>query len=256
LANLPSLTGRPASKMLAITVASCLLVACAGTTAPTVGSQAPQQSVAASTVAVASQSTTPSAAPTPTIAPFTSVTSVNFKPTLTLPKVSSTWSLHEDTPGTFILQTNSPIMAADGSPSAVYVLNHGMVHPAGCGNPADPRHDAKQMTATLVGLPGLIASRPKAITLAGRSGYVVEVHVAPTWKKTCVGTTPGVQLLHSLPPTSDPSFDDGIGVGTLTAMYLLDRPEGGVMTIQVDDQTGGRDLAAYRSVVETLQLQP
>jgi hypothetical protein len=112
------------------------------------------------------------------------------------------------------------------------------------------------MTATLVGLPGLVSSKPKGITLAGRRGFVVEVHVAPTWKQTCIGTTPGVQLLHSLPPTSDPTFDDGIGVGTFTAMYLLDRPEGGVMAIQIDDQSGGHDLAADRAVVETLRLAP
>jgi hypothetical protein len=191
-------------------------------------------------------------APGPTIAPFTSITSVQFMPTLTFPNVPSGWAIDEDTPGTFILQTNSPIKAADGSSSAVYVLTHGMVHPAGCRNPVDTHQDAKQMTATFIGLPGLIASVPKAITLLGRSGYVVEVHVATTWNETCIGTTPGVQLLHSLPPTSDPTFDDGIGVGTSTAMYLLNRPEGGVMTIQVDDQTGGQDLAAYRSVVESV----
>lgn len=37
-------------------------------------------------------------------------------------------------------------------------------------------------------------------------------------------------------------------------MSLLDRPEGGVMTIEIDDQTGDHDLAAYRSVVESIQI--
>jgi hypothetical protein len=171
-------------------------------------------------------------------------------------QVPSGWTLHEDTLGTFVLFAPSVQTSADGSRSAIYVLNHGMVHPAGCGTPVDPHQDAKQMTATLVGLAGLMASQPKAITLAGRSGYVVEVHVVPTWKESCIGTTPGVALLHSLPPTSDPSFDDGIGVGTATAMYLLDRPDGGVMPIEIDDQSGGDDLATYRVVGETIQFGP
>ncbi len=84
----------------------------------------------------------------------------------------------------------------------------------------------------------------------------MEVHVAPTWKGSCVGTIPGVELLHGLPPTSDPTFDSGIGVGTSSAIYLLDRPEGGVMTIEIDDQSGGHDLAAYRAVAETMQFVP
>jgi hypothetical protein len=137
----------------------------------------------------------------------------------------------------------------------VIVLNHGMVHQAGCGEPVDRHQDATQMTAALVALPGLVTSIPRPITLAGRRGFLVEVHVKPTWKTACHGTHNGVELLHSLPPTSDPTFDDGIGIGTATALYLLDRPEGGVMTIQIDDQTGGRNLPAYEALVGTLQLQ-
>jgi hypothetical protein len=241
--------------VLSITVA-CLAVACGGTAVPTAGSQGPTAIVAASSGPSPATSTTASAASRPTIAPFKSETSVEFKPTLTLRNVPSTWSLHEDTPGTFILETDTQVTAADGSPSAIYVLNHGMVDPPGCAEPVDRHEDAKQMTATLVALPGLIASKPKGITLAGRPGFLTEIHVNPTWTTACHGTGNGVELLHSLPPTSDPTFDDGIGIGTFTALYLLDRPEGGVMTIQVDDQSGGHDLAAYESVVETLQLQP
>ena len=39
-------------------------------------------------------------------------------------------------------------------------------------------------------------------------------------------------------------------------MYLLDRPEGGVMTIQIDDQSGGHDLAADRryTVIEGVEV--
>ena len=111
------------------------------------------------------------------------------------------------------------------------------------------------MTASLVARPGIVASKPKPVTLAGRRGFLTEIHVSPTWKQACEGTNNGIELLHSLPPTSDPTFDDGIGVGTSTALYLLDRPEGGVMTIQIDDQSGGHDLAAYEALVETLQLK-
>jgi hypothetical protein len=252
VANLTSTAVHRAQSTLALTVASCLVAACAGAASPSVSSQA----AVAPTVAVASPSPAKSAVPRPTRAPFEAVISGTFKPTLTLPMVPFTWSVHDDTLGTFILYTGSSLTAADGSPSAVYVLTHGMIYPAGCGNPVDSHQDSKQMLATLIGLPGLVSSKPKAITLAGRRGFVVEVHVAPTWKKACIGTTPGVQLLHSLPPTSDPSFDDGIGVGTLTAIYLLDRPEGGVMIIQIDDQSGGHDLAGDRAVVETMRLAP
>jgi hypothetical protein len=251
ITNLPSTAIHRALSTLAVTVASCVVAACAGGVVPSLGSQ-----VVAPTIAEASPSPAYSAAPSPTIAPFMAVVSSAFKPTLTLPMVPSTWRVDDDTLGTFNLSTGSPLLATDGSPSAVYVLTHGMIHPAGCGDAVDIHQDAKRMLATLVGLPGLVSSQPRAITLAGRRGFVVEVHVAPTWKEACVGTTPGVQLLHSLPPTSDPSFDDGIGVGTLTAIYLLDRPEGGVMIIQIDDQSGGHDLAADRAVVETMRLAP
>jgi len=174
---------------------------------------------------------------------------------VTFPKVPSAWSL-DDTAGTFILDTGGGVTAADGSASAVYVLNHGMIHPTGCVQPIDTHQNATQMIAALVALSGLVASKPQAITVGGRKGFVTEIHVVPTWKEACVGTVPGVELLHGLPPTSDPPFDNGIGVGTSTAVYLLDRHDGGVMTIQIDDQTGGRELRGYRSVVEMLQLQP
>jgi hypothetical protein len=239
-----------ARAVAAVAILSSVAAACSGTAAPT-------HAVAVPTVAISSQSTTRSAAPTPTTAAFKSETSVQFKPTLTIAEVPSAWSVEDDTPGTFIFDTGSEMTAKDGSKSAVYVLNHAMITPAGCANPVDTHQNATQMTATLVSLPGLVSSTPKAITIAGRRGFLIEVHVDPTWAKPgCVGTEPGVALLHSLPPTSDPSFDDGIGIGTFTAIYLLNRPEGGVMTIQIDDQSGGQALASYESIVETMQLQP
>jgi len=230
-------------------VAAWLAAACSGTASP-------NQSVALSTDPVSSPSTAITAKPRPTLPPFKTIVSAEFKPTLTIAMVPSTWSLEDDSTGTFILDTGSEVTAADGSRSAVYVLNHGMIAPAGCANPVDKHENAQQMTARLVSLAGLVSTTPKAITIAGRAGYRVEVHVAANWTKACVGTFPGIELLHSLPPPDQTSFDDGIGIGTFTALYLLDRPEGGVMPIQIDDQSGGQQLAAYESLIETIQLQP
>jgi hypothetical protein len=252
-----------------VVLASALLVvaACSGAapaasptaspaSAPSLTPTASAASAPSVTATTPVPSTVASVAPSPSIAAFTSQTSTVFKLKLMIPKVPSTWSVEDDTPGTFIFDTGSPSTAPNGSTSAVYILNHGMIAPAGCDHPVDKHQNAQQMMAGLVALPGLVSTKPAAISIGGRHGFVTEVHVAPTWNKPCQRTGNGVELLHSLPPTSDPPFDSGISIGTSTAMYLLDRPQGGVMTIQIDDQTGGKDLGSYRSVVETMQLQP
>jgi hypothetical protein len=242
-------------RLLGTVVLLSVLAACSGpstvsttTGEPTVGSSSAASSTSPTTGIASSTILPPSAS-----AGFTK--SSQFRPPIAF-EVPPYWTVHEDTEGTFVLFAPSTKTAADGSPSAIYVLTHGMVTPAGCPNPIDTGERAADMVTTLRNLPGLVSTKPQAIAVAGLGGFVVELHVAPTWNKACVGTIPGVQLLHGLPPTEDPSFDSAIVLGGAAAVYLLDRPQGGVMAIEIDDQSGGNDLAGYRAVAETMRFAP
>src|SRR5690349_6313664 len=93
-----SMRAQRVSAITALTMATYLAVACGATVTPTNSSQG----VAASTDSVPGPSTPASFAPGPTIAPFKLEKSVEFKPTVTFPKVPSAWSLDDDTAGTFI----------------------------------------------------------------------------------------------------------------------------------------------------------
>jgi hypothetical protein len=105
------------------------------------------------------------------------------------------WKMFEDEPGQFGLA----LVANDGP--CVCVWRDVAVAMAGksCLQIPEPGvgRSAKEITAWLADREGLVTSKPKAVSVGGLSGYLIDIKMDPSWKGTCPFSkgSPGVPLL-------------------------------------------------------------
>ena len=102
--------------------------------------------------------------------------------------------------------------------------------------------------------PGLKTTAPKAVSVGGLKGVVLDVRLADGWKKSCpyANGAPMVPLIRGLAPSD---FDHSMIPGLAIRQYLLD-DAGAVLGIEVDDVTGGSHLDQYSDVVDTFRFAP
>jgi len=125
--------------------------------------------------------------------PAGTYTSEVFKTPLTY-TVPAGWKMFEDEPGQFGLA----LVANDGP--CVCVWRDVAVAAKSCVEEPEPGvgRSAKAITTALAHRKGLVTSKPKAVTVGGLSGYLIDIKLNPTWKDTCsdrsVPTLVGTEL--------------------------------------------------------------
>jgi hypothetical protein len=87
--------------------------------------------------------------------------------------------------------------------------------------------------------PGLMVSEPLAVTVGGLDGVQLDLQLDPAWKETCAFSEP----LPTVPLIIRRAEIGGYAVGMLPDVsmrwYVLDRGDGGVMIVDIDDGPSG-----------------
>jgi hypothetical protein len=121
--------------------------------------------------------------------PAGTYTSEVFKTPLTY-TVPAGWKMFEDEPGQFGLA----LVANDGP--CVCVWRDVAVAAKSCAESPEPGvgRSAKEITAALAAREGLVTSKPKAVTVGGLNGYLIDIKMDPTWKGTCSFSSDGASV--------------------------------------------------------------
>ena len=221
----------------------------------------------------------PTSSPTPTVgAPTTSVsseppecpnpegqaclgaisagtyTTTVFEPQL-MYTVPTGWSNFEDTPGNFLLVPPSfDLPGVNGGTSDFIGVYAAVAAPNGCDSGT-----AEGVVTTYEGLtnwvrryPAISLTKFHAVTVGGLHGVVMDVRIAPTWKRTCPysGGQRVAPLITGLSPTG---LDHNVGPGNATRLYLLDNA-GVALCVEVVDIRDAHHLDRYSGIVDQLKF--
>jgi hypothetical protein len=112
--------------------------------------------------------------------PAGTYTSEVFKTPLTY-TVPAGWKMFEDEPGQFGLA-----LVANDHP-CVCVWRDVSAAAKSCAESPEPGvgKSAKDITTWLAKRKGLVTTKPKAVTVGGLSGYLIDIKMDPAWKGTC-----------------------------------------------------------------------
>ena len=99
--------------------------------------------------------------------------------------------------------------------------------------------------------PGLVVKDAHAAALGGLKGYRLDLRLAKGWKQHGCTGEPDVPLLVGVPPSD---FVNTILGRVAIRLYLLDR-NGGTLSVEVDDVSGGSRLASYQPVIDSLSVR-
>lgn len=192
---------------------------------------------------------TPTQAPDPTPIPLRAGT---YRSTLLEPTISYTlpagWQLYADTRTWFELVPQGP----DNRSINVFVRPKAPKMMTGCVAVADETvgPTASDLLAWLAAHPALEVSKPKAATVAGLPGTVVDVALDYRWTKYCPWHSMGAA-------TSMLLFgDDGSDILPVTStshsrLYVADLPTGGTLVIDVDHHNGW-DLDSFQAAAQPI----
>ncbi len=254
---------------------SLVLAACAaGVSTTPSATGAAQASIAPSATRSADAATgraTPSASPTPactnpeggvclnTVKAGT-YTTAELVPQLTY-TVPDAWQNLEDTPGNFLLVAPGYSLEGVNAGGSDFIGVYTSVRAENrkCGSEQEASSDEPNVAHTPAAMakefqnrPGVVATKPKAVSIGGLSGLVMDLRMAADWKGTCFfAQSPYVQLIGGAPPSS---LDHGLGPGLTMRLYLLARGDT-TLAIEVDDFAEGAHLDGYSKIVETMQLE-
>lgn len=220
---------------------------------------------AANSTSVASASASPTATPRPvcpvpdggtclgSLAAGTYVTGL-FEPTMDY-TVPTGWQNLEDLRGNFSLLPPGGTAAGVNAGTSDYlgVFTSVAADAADCTAAPAAGVDvtAGAIAHALATRPGLTATAPKAVTVSGHAGFVLDVRLAKGWKSAaCPVTMPNVPLLVGVSPSD---FEHAILGTVVIRIYLFDNGNQ-VLGIEVDDVTGGSRLDAYDVVVRALRF--
>ena len=230
----------PSARAVALFAVALALItaACGGGAVPSTASPAP--------------SLPPRPAPTVTAVPTTSVKrslappaclgacspgthrSARLQPPLTY-TVPEGWFIGDD-PTEYALRVGS-----DSATDGIFLFRDPLAHSQkpDCPVAADPKvgTSAKELTDWIARLPGLDATSPKAVTVGGLPGYLLDVRLAPTWTHTCPYSDgqPVVPLIVGSQPGSGPDWSVG---STGMRIWVLDAGEN--RRIWMDVEAGDR----------------
>jgi hypothetical protein len=182
-------------------------------------------------------------------------TTTKFEPAITY-TVPSGWANFEDLVGNFLLVPpggNLPGVDADTSDFiGVYAA---IAAPNGCKEGAAPGVGLKvaDIAHWMTQNPGLDTTEPRSIAVGGLKGVVLDVRMAPGWKKTCSYAEDGHPLVPILVGSLATYLDHNVSGRHATRLYLLDN-DGATLAIEVVDISGGSHLAGYSTVVQTMRF--
>lgn len=177
-----------------------------------------------------------------------------FEPTLNY-TVPAGWQNLEDLRGNFSLLPRGGSAAGVDAGTSDYlgVFTSVAADAADCtaAPAAGVEVTASAIADALATRPGLTATAPKRVTVAGLDGFVLDVRLAKGWKRAaCPTTMPNVPLLVGVSPSD---FEHAILGTFVIRLYLLDNGSQ-VLGIEVDDITGGKNLATYDIVVQSMHF--
>jgi hypothetical protein len=98
---------------------------------------------------------------------------------------------------------------------------------------------------------GLATTTPRAVSIGGLSGLVMDISMAADWTGTCFYLDePAVQLMGGVAPSD---FEHGILRDLTMRLYLLRRGDS-TLAIEIDDYSNGANLDAYSRIVEAFEF--
>jgi len=229
----PDLEDPPVVRRVSLILAAALLAGCAG--ASTAATPAP----------------TPVPTPPPALAPGT-YTSAAFQPAVTY-TVPSGWRVAQDSSNYFALQpVNSEItgihffrdpLAASQDPT--------------CPTTAEPGVGtlSLELATWIRGLPGMVASSPRMVTVGGLRGVELDLALNTGWTASCpfANGVPTVPLFVG----ADGSLRWVVAGNERLRLDLLDVPGGGTVVVDVDAFDGtlmDELLAAATPIVQSLSF--
>ncbi len=114
--------------------------------------------------------------------------------------------------------------------------------------------DAKALSTWLAARPQLMTTRPVAVTVAGLSGYAIDISVSSSAGALC-----GVRCVNLFNLKGNSGVQFGVFQGEQVRVNILDRSGGGTMLAVLED-VDGVDVASFRAlaqqVVESMALEP
>jgi hypothetical protein len=169
--------------------------------------------------------------------------------------VPAGWANLEDNGGHFLLlPPGGDLPGVNGDTSDFVGIYGDVAAPNGCEGGPDPvaGTSAAAVTLKLSRDPALSITSKHAVVVGGLAGTVMDVAMAPTWKKACPYSNgrPIAPLITSAVMTG---LDHNIGAGRKTRLYLLDY-KGSALAIEVVDVHNGRDLATHSALIPSLHF--
>jgi hypothetical protein len=181
-----------------------------------------------------------------------------YRTTLFRPAIGYTvtdgWSNFEDTPGNFLLVPPWGSLPGVNAGTSDYVGIYMRVAAArspGCApGPSRTVGRSARAISTWIGRNrGLVVSRRASVSVGGLHGFVIDIQMRTSWKKTCPysGGLPVVQLISGVSPSH---LDHGIGPRPMKMRLYLLNFNRGALAIELVDLHGGNHLRLYSSLVK------
>jgi hypothetical protein len=173
-----------------------------------------------------------------------------FQPAITY-TVPAGWTNGLDLPSNVLLsRATDPVEDFYGG-NGIEVMGDVAAAAQNCDETAEPGvgRTADQLARWVAGLPGVQAGSPRPAAVGGLSGFVVDLRLVDTWTKTCpFADEPVVPLMVVGDPAQFHPTRTFIAKGMSLRLYLLDRPDGGNLLINVVDIPDGIGFQDYLEV--------
>jgi hypothetical protein len=199
-------------------------------------------------------SPSPAAPASPSASP-SSISSVTFKPTLSL--VAPAGWTGSDGDRTFIL--NAPTASSEAG-NSIGIMSGPFVRfdDKDCENkaPAAVGTSVAEVVATLAGDPRLVATSPQPATVGALTGQMLDIQVAPSWTGTCAwsGGEPAVLIVSAT--DTGPAFGTG---GAERARYIFLDVGGSLVSINTGAPNGSAFealMAEVMPIIESMRFTP
>jgi len=160
--------------------------------------------------------------------------------------VPAGWANSEDYPDNYTLMPAADYAGAPGAPNStisygIYLFPRpaAQADNASCANALAPgvAQTPAALAAWVASRPGVIATKPTAITIGGDSGFMLDVRLAPTRTKKCAGDSFPSQLLLVEASAGPDSWNWAIGGTEQMRIILLAIGGGKTVAIFVDDSS-------------------
>lgn len=177
-----------------------------------------------------------------------------FIPELTY-EVPEGWSNLEDLPGNFLLVPPDGTLDGVDLGTSDYIGIYTSIvalEPSCTPERANTGRTPEEIAAWLTALPGLVVTDGGAVQVGGLDGRVLDLALAPGGGLVCDGREDFqlVPLFIGSPPSD---LEHAMIPGLTMRLYLLGYQDG-TLAVEVDDVSGGANLAGYSEIVERLRF--